>query len=149
MKYKIICIGKIKEQFYRDEVDELLKSIRRKNDEIDIIELQDANIPDKLKASSIEKFLEKECKPIYGKIEKNNFVIALCIEGKEITSDKHREIVHNAFDFGKNCITYLIGGSLGLPENVKKLADVKMSFSKMTFPHQLMRIILLEEILHL
>lgn len=149
MNYKIICVGKIKEQFYRDEIERLLKMIRKRNDVIDIIEIPDVNIPDKLKEASKEKFLDNECKPMYARIKKSDYIIALCIEGREYSTDKHKEIVENAAELGKECITYIIGGSLGISDNVKKLADVKLSFSKMTFPHQLMRIVLLEEISHL
>lgn len=149
MKYKILCVGKIKEKFYRDEIEGLLGLIRKKGNVVDIIELQDLKIPDNMKSSSVEAFLEKECCHMFDKINGNDYVIALCVEGMEITTSKHRIIKDKAYDMGKESITYIIGGSLGLPEKIKKRADVKMSFSKLTFPHQLMRMVLLEEISHL
>ena len=149
MKYKILCVGKVKEKFYRDEIERLMGLIRKRGNIIDVIELQDLKIPDNLKISSVEGFLEKECSPMLDKIEGSDYVIALCIEGKEITTAKHRSIVDKAYDMGKECITYVIGGSLGLPEKIKQRADMKLSFSKMTFPHQIMRVVLLEEIYHL
>ena len=75
-----------------------------------------------------------------------DYVIALCIEGKEITTNQHKEYVSKAVENGYECITYVIGGSLGLPEKIKNRANLKMSFSKMTFPHQMMRMVLCEEI---
>ena len=149
MKYKILCVGKVKEKFFKDESSILTDIIRKKGNAIDIIELQDLKIPDNLKISSVEGFLEKECSPMFDKIKGSDYVIALCIEGREITTAKHRSIVDKAYDMGKECITYVIGGSMGLPDKIKQRADMKLSFSKMTFPHQLMRVVLLEEISHL
>lgn len=146
MKYKIICVGKIKEQFYRDEIADLCGRIKRKGNSIEIIEIPDIKIPDNLKEERKEDFLKKECEPMGGKIGNRDYVIALCIEGREMASNKHREYADKAAYMGKESITYVIGGSLGLPKWVKERADLKLSFSKMTFPHQLMRMVLLEEI---
>ena len=146
MKYKIICVGKIKENFYREEIGYLCEKIRRKGNSIEIIEISDVKIPDNLKEERKEDFLQKECEPMGNKIGNRDYVIALCIEGKELNSKAHKVCVDKAIDMGKECITYVIGGSLGLPKWVKDRADLKLSFSKMTFPHQLMRMVLLEEI---
>lgn len=147
MKYKLLCVGKIKESFYRDEISSICSNIKKYGDELIIIEIPDIRIPDNLSDDKIERFLEKECEPMERKIEKTDYVVALCIEGKEITTDKHKELIKRQRDENKSAITYIIGGSLGLPQWVKKRADYKLSFSKMTFPHQLMRMVLCEELM--
>lgn len=146
MKYKVICVGKIKEAFYRDEIDSICKRIRKAGNEINIIELPDIKIPDNIKENGKSKLIEKECEPMRSKLDKQDYLIALCIEGRELTTDKHRHYIMNACDMGKTCITYVIGGSLGLADWVKDRADIRLSFSKMTLPHQLMRVVLLQEI---
>lgn len=146
MKYKIICVGKIKEKFYRDEIADLCGRIKKKGNSIEIIEIADIKIPDNLKEERIEDFLRKECEPMGSKIGNGDCVIALCIEGNEMGSKAHKAFIQKAVDMGKECIVYMIGGALGLPKWVKDRADLKLSFSKMTFPHQLMRMVLLEEI---
>lgn len=149
MNYRIICVGKIKEKFYRDEIDNIVKRIRQKGDHIEIVELNDNKIPDNIKGDKINSFLEKECEPMHAKIEKQDYVIALCIEGKEMNTEQHKEYIEKAVDMGRQRIVYIIGGSLGIAQSVKERADLKLSFSKMTFPHQLMRMVLLEQLCHL
>ena len=83
------------------------------------------------------------------KITNRDYVIALCIEGKEITTNQHKQYVEKALKDGCETVIYVIGGSLGLPKIIKKRANLKLSFSKMTFPHQMMRMILCEEIKNL
>lgn len=149
MLYRILCVGKIKDAFYRDEIARLCDRIRKGRDEIEIIELPDIKIPDNLKENNKEAFLEKECSRMQDKISNHDYVIALCIEGKEITTKKHKEFIEKAKEEGYRSIIYVIGGSLGLPKWVKKRANVRLSFSKMTFPHQMMRMVLCEEIAHI
>lgn len=146
MNYKILCIGKIKEEFYRKEILELCYNIEKQKNKIEILEFPDVKIPENLKEKNKETFLEKECERMYEKISNKDYVIALCIEGKEIGTKKHREYVRKAIDDGYDNIAYIIGGSLGLPKKIKNRANLKLSFSKMTFPHQMMRMILCEEI---
>ena len=95
-----------------------------------------------MKDKNKEPFLEKECERLEKKISQKDYVIALCIEGKEITTNQHREYVVKAIENGYESITYVIGGSLGLPNKIKNRANLKLSFSKMTFPHQRMRMVL-------
>lgn len=149
MNYRIICVGKIKEKFYRDEIDDIVKSIRQMGNSIEIVELKDNKIPDNIKEDKINSFLEKECEPMHSKIKKQDYVIALCIEGKEMNTKQHKEYIEKAVDMGRERIVYIIGGSLGIAQSVKERADLKLSFSKMTFPHQLIRMVLLEQICHL
>ncbi len=146
MTYSIYCVGKIKDVFYRDEIKELIMDIRNKGHELEICEFPDEKIPDNLKEKNKEQFIEKECRRMYEKITSKDYVVALCIEGKEISTKLHKEYVKKAMDQGFTNVVYLIGGSLGLPEMIKKRANLKMSFSKMTFPHQMMRMVLCEEI---
>lgn len=146
MTYMIMCVGKIKDAFYRDEIKKHSELIRKKGHNLEIYELLDEKIPDNLKDKNKEVFIEKECKRMFEKITSKDYVIALCIEGKEITTKKHREYIDCAKEDGYQKIVYVIGGSLGLPETMKKRANLKLSFSKMTFPHQMMRMVLCEEI---
>lgn len=149
MEYRILCIGKIKDQFYRDEIEDLCHSIKRKTDNIEIFEFPDQKIPENLKDKNKELFLQRECDRMLQKVSSRDYVIALCIEGKECTTGQHKEFIKRAGENGYKRITYIIGGSLGLPEIIKNRANLKLSFSKMTFPHQLMRMILCEEILNI
>lgn len=149
MKYKILCVGKIKDNFYRNEIESLCNQINKKTGSIEILEFPDEKIPEKLKDKNRELFLEKECNRMFGKITGRDYVIALCIEGKEITTKQHREYIKKAADNGYEAITYVIGGSLGLPVRIKERANLRLSFSKMTFPHQMMRMVLCEEILNM
>lgn len=146
MKIQILCIGKIKDTFYQEAIVNLCTQIRKGNNHIEIVEFPDEKIPENLKDKNKEFFLEKECERLEKKILPKDYVIALCIEGKEITTNQHKEYVSKAVENGYECITYVIGGSLGLPEKIKNRANLKMSFSKMTFPHQMMRMVLCEEI---
>lgn len=147
MIFKILCVGKIKDEFYRDEIDAICNDIKRRGHLIDIIEFPDEKIPDNLKEKNKEAFIEKECGRMFDKITGKDYVIALCIEGKEAGSRKHREYIERAVETGFANIVYVIGGSLGLPERIKKRANLKLSFSRMTFPHQMMRMVLCEEIM--
>lgn len=146
MKIQILCIGKIKDTFYQEAITNLCNQIRRGNNSIEIVEFPDKKIPGNLKDYNKEFFLEKECERLEKKILHNDYVIALCIEGKEMTTNQHKEYIGKAVENGYSCITYVIGGSLGLPQKIKNRANLKLSFSKMTFPHQMMRMVLCEEI---
>lgn len=146
MTFKILCVGRIKDGFYRDEITEICNAVKKRGNSIEIIEFPDEKIPDNLKEKNRESFIEKECNRMFEKITGNDYVIALCIEGKEINSKKHKEYIERAKENGFQQIIYVIGGSLGLPEKIKQRANLKLSFSKMTFPHQMMRMVLCEEI---
>lgn len=149
MKYRIICVGKIKDFYYRDEIARIQKEIAGRGSSLEIIELPDEKIPDRLSERNRELILKKEGEGFGPRICSQDYVIALCIEGKEITTKQHKEAVLKAEDRGYTCITYLIGGTLGISEEWKRGAHLRLSFSRMTFPHQLMRMILCEEILHI
>lgn len=146
MYFQILCIGKIKEEFYRRQIDGICTKLQMGQHTVRIIEYPDSPVPERLPENKREAFLEKECARLAGKITARDYVIALCIEGKELSSKEHRRYIEKAAEQEFDTITYVIGGSLGLPEQIKKRANLRMSFSKMTFPHQIMRLVLCEEI---
>ena len=133
---KIICAGKVKEKFFVDAMNEYSKRIS-KYTKLEIIE-----IPDESNESIAMK---KEGEKILSKIKDNDYVVTLEIEGNSLTSLEFAKKIDNNFNSNKN-LTFVIGGSYGLDESVKSRSDYKLSFSKFTFPHQLFRVILLEQI---
>ena len=135
---KIVCVGKIKESYIMDAIKEYKKRISRYH-QIDIIELEDVGLEDKTVV------LKKEQEKILKVLNPKDYIITLEIEGKEETSIEFANHLNNLFIQNSN-ITFIIGGSYGLSDEIKKLSNYKLSFSKMTFPHQLFRIILLEQI---
>ena len=135
---KIICLGKIKESFLEDAIKEYKKRIS-KYQQLEIIELQDEGINDKKVA------LKKEKEKVLKVLNKKDYIITLEIEGKEESSEEFAKRLNNIFIENSN-ITFIIGGSYGLDDEIKTLSNYKMSFSKMTFPHQLFRVILLEQV---
>lgn len=145
MNITIITVGKIKEKFLRDAIDEYSKRLTRYC-KLDIIEVPDEKAPEN--ASEKENLLikEKEGEKILKHIKDNSYVIALAIDGKMPSSEDLADFIQTQGINGNSNLTFVIGGSLGLSSGVLKRADYKLSFSKMTFPHQLMRVILLEQI---
>ena len=145
MKISILCVGKIKEKFYRDAIDEYTKRLSRYC-KTEIVEVTDEKTPDE--ASEKEEMLikEKEGERLLGKIKEDAYVISLAIEGKKMTSTQMASTIENLSLNGKSHIVFIIGGSLGLSRKVLDRSDLLLSFSDMTFPHQLMRVILLEQI---
>lgn len=139
----IICVGKIKETYLKDAISEYSKRLS-KYCKLNIIELNDEKIPDKTNDSINSIIKEKESQNIINNIKKDSYVIALDLSGKEYSSPNFSKKIES-ISLEKSSITFLIGGSLGLNENVLKLANEKICFSKMTFPHQLIRVFLLEQ----
>jgi len=135
---KIICVGKIKEKFFAEAIKEYEKRLS-KYTKLKIIEVEDYNINNE----KIKKQKEKE--QILKHIEQKDYIITLEIEGNELTSIELSKKIESICTINSN-ITFIIGGSYGLDEEIKKKANYKLSFSKLTFPHQLFRIILLEQI---
>lgn len=135
---KIICVGKIKENYFQEAINEYLKRLT-KFTKIEIIEVPDVDFPE------ITKILEKERDNIFKYIEDKDFKITLEITGKELNSVELSQKIDSIFLTNSN-ITFIIGGSYGLHDDIKKMSNLPLSFSKMTFPHQLFRIILLEQL---
>lgn len=145
MKISIICVGKIKEKFYRDAVDEYVKRLSRYC-KLEILEVADEKTPDRASVLEEEQIKKKEAERILAKVKEDAYVITLEITGNKVDSVLFGRIIEKAGLSGKSHIQFVIGGSLGLHEEVSRRADLKISFSDMTFPHQLMRVILCEQI---
>lgn len=135
---KIICLGKIKEQFFKDAETEYIKRIT-KYSKIDLIELPDE------KDTNIQQCLKKESENILKHLKEKDNIIILDINGTQKTSEEFSKMINEELTNNSN-ITFIIGSSNGLDEKIKKLTNKKISFSKMTFPHQMFRVILLEQI---
>ena len=140
----IICTGKIKEKFFRDAVDEYSKRLS-KYCKLNILELPDEKIPDKLNSSISEEIKNKECKNVLEHIKKDSYIICLDLKGKQLSSEEFSKNIENISMQSSN-ITFIIGGSLGINEKLLNISNQKICFSKMTFPHQLIRVFLLEQI---
>lgn len=145
MNITIVTVGKIKEKFYRDAVLEYEKRLSRYC-KLDIVEVADEKTPDKASEVVENQIKEKEAERILKYIKDDAYCIALAIEGKKTDSVKFANHLDQLGVSGKSNIVFVIGGSLGLHPKVLNRADEKLSFSDMTFPHQLMRVILLEQI---
>lgn len=141
----VICIGKLKEKYLQDALYEYSKRLS-KYCTLAITELPDEKLPDKLNPSLIEIIKEKESNNIISHIEKNSYVISLDLKGKQYTSEEFSAKINNiSLNISSN-VTFIIGGTLGLSEKVLKCSNELICFSKMTFPHQLIRVFLLEQI---
>lgn len=144
LNINIICIGKIKEKYLQDAISEYTKRLS-KYCKLTITELSDEKIPDKLNSSLSQQIKEKECNRILEHVKKDSFVIALNVEGTQLSSTDFSKKIEDISMLNSN-ITFIIGGSLGLTLNLLNSCNMKISFSKMTFPHQLFRVLLLEQI---
>lgn len=145
MKITILCVGKVKEKFYRDGIDEFKKRLSRYC-KLEIIEVADEKTTEEASDTEIRIVKEKEGERILKNIKDDAYVITLCIDGKQLSSEELADKIEKLGVQGTSHICFIIGGSLGLADEVIKRADFKLSFSPMTFPHQLMRVILLEQI---
>lgn len=144
MKISVICVGKIKEKYFSLAIDEYTKRLS-KYIKLHIIEVSDEKAPENLSPADEDIIKLKEAERILKHI-KNEYVITLCISGNTFDSVGFSKFIQNQKNNGTSHITFVIGGSLGLHKTVLERADYKISFSEMTFPHQLMRVILLEQI---
>ncbi|MFC4321725.1 23S rRNA (pseudouridine(1915)-N(3))-methyltransferase RlmH [Litchfieldia salsa] len=145
MNITIFSIGKLKEKYLKQGIDEYLKRLTAYA-KIEIIELPDEKAPETLSDIEMEQIKQKEGERILSKISDDTHVIALAIEGKMKSSEQLADDLDKLATYGKSKIAFVIGGSLGLSSDVMKRSNDTLSFSKMTFPHQLMRLILVEQI---
>lgn len=145
MNISVIAVGKVKEKYLKQGMEEYLKRLSAYA-KVEIIEVADEKAPETLSESETEQVKQKEGERILAKLHPDTYVIALAIEGKMQTSEQFSAHLDQLATYGKSKIAFLIGGSLGLSGEVLKRADETLSFSKMTFPHQLMRLILLEQV---
>lgn len=145
MNITVICIGKLKEKYWTAAIDEYSKRLKSYCS-LDIIELKEARLPDKAGPAEELAVKEAEGEEILKKIKDNQYVITLEVKGKMLSSEKLAEKIDALGLEGNSNIVFVIGGSLGLSAAVSKRANFKLSFSEMTFPHQMMRVILLEQV---
>lgn len=145
MKIKVITVGKLKEKYLKEGIAEYSKRLSRFT-KLELIELPDEKTPDRASQAENEQILQKESDRIMGKIADRDYVIALAIEGKQFPSEAFSQLLSDVTVRGYSDIAFIIGGSLGLAPVVKKRADLLMSFGQLTLPHQLMKLVLVEQI---
>ena len=145
MNIRIVCIGKLKEKYWTEAVAEYSKRLRRFSS-LEIVELKESLLPANASLKDEEKVKEEEAREILKVLKKDEYVITLEIKGKPLSSEELASKMANLALEGHPDVAFVIGGSLGLGPEVSKRANFKLSFSNMTFPHQLMRVILLEQI---
>ncbi len=145
MKIRVLAVGKVKEKFYRQAVEEFEKRLSRYC-KLEILEVADEKTPDRAGERLMELIKEREGERLLKHISEQDYVCALAIEGKQPDSMALADMIKRLGVNGSSSIVFIIGGSLGLHESVLKRADVLLSFSNLTFPHQLMRVLLLEQI---
>lgn len=141
----ILAVGKIKEKFLSDAIYEYSKRLGRYC-RLEIIRVKDDPTPDNPTDKERDIVLKREGERLIEKIPKGAYIIPLCIEGKQKSSEEFAKIMSEIPSGGKSEVVFIIGGSMGLWDRIKDMADIKLSFSKMTFPHQLMCVILLEQL---
>ena len=145
MKISVVAVGKVKEKFYTDAIAEYGKRLSRYC-KLEIIQVADEKTPDKAGDAVEAQIKETEGRRLLKYIREGDYVVALAIQGKMLDSIELSKLVENLGIQGESSLVFVIGGSLGLSDEVMRRADYLLSFSKMTFPHQMMRMILLEQI---
>lgn len=143
MQIKLIVVGNVKEVFYQKKIEEFQNRIQKKIP-FQLICLKDESIPKQVSDGVIRKIKDTEGEKILSQLQNTDYVAALCIDGRKMDNSKIQKSIEIAEQRGKTSIAFVIGGSLGLSDAVVKRADERISFSDMTFPHQLMRVMLLE-----
>lgn len=145
MKITLISVGKVKEKYFVGAINEYAKRLS-KYCKLNMIEVPDEKAPENLSDADMIQVKNKEGERILSKVRDSDYVIALAIEGKQLTSEALADKMNNLAISGKSDVTFIIGGSLGLSDAVMKRSNYQLSFSKMTFPHQLMKVVLLEQV---
>ncbi|MBU9710898.1 23S rRNA (pseudouridine(1915)-N(3))-methyltransferase RlmH [Evansella tamaricis] len=145
MNISIITVGKLKEKYLKQGIEEYLKRLSSYAN-VQIVEVADEKAPDNMSETETDMIKEKEGERILSKINPDTYVMALAIKGKKWSSERLAKEIDHLATYGKSKIAFVIGGSVGLSDAVLGRADEQLSFSEMTFPHQLMRLILVEQI---
>lgn len=145
MKVTIVCVGKLKEKYWREAIAEYSKRLSRYM-KLEIIELADEKAPESMSPAQEAEVKEKEGQRILKNIREDAFAVALAVEGKMLSSEELSDFMAKKEVGGVSHMVFIIGGSLGLSPAVMQRADFALSFSRMTFPHQMMRVVLLEQI---
>ena len=143
MIVNVICVGRLKEKFFAQACDEYIKRLSRYG-KVAVIEVADEREPDRLSSVEIDRVKESEAQKILRHIKEGDQIIALCVDGKKHSSENFAQLIENMS--GKGRICFIIGGSLGIGDSVLKIASDRISLSDMTMPHQLARVVLLEQI---
>ncbi len=145
LSVNIICVGKLKEKYLTDAIKEYSTRLSAFC-KFSIVELPEYQLPEKASQSQIDKALSQEGREIIKRLSKNSLVVPMCIEGKLLSSEELSEKISQSAVRGKSAVDFIIGSSFGLSDEVKKMGELKLSMSKMTFPHQLARVMLSEQI---
>ncbi|MDO4431761.1 MAG: 23S rRNA (pseudouridine(1915)-N(3))-methyltransferase RlmH [Aerococcaceae bacterium] len=145
MQIEIICVGKLKEKYLKQGIDEYLKRLSAYAT-VTITEVSDEPTAEQMSATEIHHVLEKEADKISQRLSNDRQIIVLAIEGKLVTSEELASQLDNFATYGQSKVTFIIGGSLGLADKLKQRAHLKVSFGRITLPHQLMRLVLVEQI---
>lgn len=145
MKIKLVTVGKLKEKYLIQGINEYLKRLNSYA-KMEIIEVPDEKAPEKLSDAEMLQVKEKEGQRILGKINDNEYVFVLAINGKQLSSEEFSKEIEQLGISGKSNLTFVIGGSLGLSDSVLQRSNQQISFSRLTYPHQLMRLVLVEQI---
>lgn len=145
MKISIITVGRLKEKYLKQGIDEYLKRLSAYA-KVEIIEVADEKAPEHLSEAEMEEVKWKEGERILSHLSEDTYIITLEISGRMLNSEQLAAKIDELGTYGKSKLAFIIGGSLGLSKEVQNRSDLALSFSKMTFPHQLMRLILLEQI---
>lgn len=145
MNIKIVCVGKLKEKYFKDAIAEYQKRLGHFA-KIEIVQVPDEKAPEKLSKAQQEQVKELEGDRILSKIKEREYVYVTAIKGKERTSEEFAKELSDLALYGHSDVTFVIGGSLGTSQAVNKRADDLISFGKLTLPHQLMRVVLIEQI---
>jgi 23S rRNA (pseudouridine1915-N3)-methyltransferase len=145
MKITVITVGKLKEKYWQQAVKEYKKRIS-KYAKIDLVEVADEKEPNNASSNDIEQIKDKEAEKILGKIKSSQHVVTLEIEGKQYTSEKLAKEYQRWMNVGKSDVVFVIGGSNGLGEAVKQRSNQEISFGTLTYPHQMMKVMLLEQV---
>lgn len=145
MNIKIVCVGKLKEKYFKDGIAEYMKRMDRYA-KMKIVQVPDEKAPEKLSPAEMEQVKQVEGERILSKIKDKEYVYVTAIKGKERTSEEFAKEIQDLATYGHSDITFVIGGSLGTSEAVNRRADDLISFGKFTMPHQLMRLVLSEQI---
>ena len=145
LNINIVCVGKLKETFLKDAIAEYSKRLQ-KYCSLNIIELQDEKLPNKLNENIMKEIKNKECNKIIQATKKDSYVFCLDLKGKQFSSEEFSQKIEYIALNENSHITFIIGGTLGLNEEILNMSNEKICFSKMTFPHQLIRVFLLEQL---
>ena len=145
MQVRFLCVGKMKERFYKDAFEEYAKRLSAYC-RLDCVELTEQRLPEEPSPAEIDRALEREAAELLKAIPQDAYVVALCVEGRELPSEAMAELIAGRENSGKPRLCFVVGGSYGLSDTVKKRADLRLSMSKMTFPHHLARVMLAEQL---